>query len=739
MTTPNGADELLIDEDTSTIAKLTANRWKVLIVDDDTEVHDSTVFALKSEVIVGRHLEFLHAHSAADAKLVLSDVRDIAIILLDVVMERVDAGLELVRAIRTELGLIEPRIILRTGQPGYAPECDAIRRFDINDYRTKSELTHTRLLTSVTAAIRAYDQILSLSRQRHGLQKIIDASPGLYEKSAIDVFAEGVILQIGNLLHIQPEGILCVQNCEADVDSQAPFPRLIGATGRFRDFVGSSLIDLPEKRVVNALLECMARRQHTFGSDWTALYIGPGPGCGGAVFLDTPNVVLDEDRQLLSVFCTNIVGGLRNVKLLGKLRNLAYFDRLTGLPNRSYFLSQLDEHIASGHLDFAVAIVDIDHFSELNDAIGHATGDLVLRAVAIRLRSGLDEDCVVARVASDNFAVFGPPTAVNPRRIGRLFDEPFAMSDCELPVSVTMGLASLSEAETCGMDALKAASIALKRAKSGNRGRYAYYTREMEDVIRARIAIHRDLRQILLSQGLAVHYQPQIELRSGRTIGAEALVRWRRADGAYVPPDQFINVAESTGLIIDLGEFVFTESCRQVAKWQAQGFANLRMAINVSMAQFRSRHFLPFVAEALREAGISGTSVEVEITESMVMSDVDGVIATLSELRAMGISVAIDDFGTGFSSLSYLQRLPVDRLKIDRAFVRDLGSGGYGETITQMVVQLGNTLGLQIIGEGIENDTQAAILRGWGCHEGQGFLYSRPLEPEALSAWMRNR
>lgn len=738
MMPPDDSDLMLIEEDGPDEAPLRGDAWRILIVDDDPEVHEGTVFALKDEVMLGRGLAFLHAYSATEARQVLVTERDIAVILLDVVMERVDTGLDLVRIIRTEIGLLEPRIILRTGQPGYAPETEAIRLFDINDYRTKSELTHTRLLTSVMAAVRAYVQILSLSRQRHGLQKIIDASPGLYEKPAIDLFAEGVILQIGNLLHIEPEGILCVEKCGTDEKSseKSVSLRLIGATGRYRGFVGSALNQVPEKRAIDALVECVARRDHTFGNGWTALYIRPAPDRDGAVFLDTPTVLPDADRQLLSVFCTNIVGGLRNVKLLEELRNLAYFDRLSGLPNRSCFLTRLDEHIASGHLDFTVAIVDIDHFSDLNDAIGHANGDRVLHAVGLRLRAGLDDDCLVARVASDNFAIFGPPAKVNPAMIGRLFEKPFAMPDFELPVSVTMGLATLSESATCGPDALKAASIALKRAKIANRGHHEYYTREMEDIIRARIEIHRDLRQVLQKRGLAVFYQPQIELATGRLVGTEALVRWRRNDGEFVPPDQFIQVAENTGLIIDLGEFIITESCRQVAKWRDEGLGDIRMAINVSIAQFRSRHFLPFVADALATAGISGSSVEIEITESMVMNEVESVIETLSALRQLGISVAVDDFGTGFSSLNYLQRLPIDRLKVDRAFVRDIGSGGRGEIIAQLIVQLGKMLGLQIIGEGIESEIQAAVLRSWGCHEGQGFLYSQAVDPIALADWI---
>jgi diguanylate cyclase len=422
-----------------------------------------------------------------------------------------------------------------------------------------------------------------------------------------------------------------------------------------------------------------------------------------------------------------------------ELSNLAFYDSLSRLPNRTFFVSYLDQTIIAGDTNKTVALIDIDHFSEFNHAVGYANGDSLLCAVAKRIKESLGSECMLARIVSDNFAIVGPASGINPYALGEIFRFPFVLPDCEMSVSVTMGFTDLQEIQGSGADALKAASIALKLAKANRRGRYEYYASTMENDICHRLEIYQNLRKVLHEKGLAVYYQPQTNLASGRVIGVEALVRWQRKDGEFNPPDQFISIAEHTSLIVDLGAFVFAESCRQLAKWQKNGLQDLRMAINVSMAQFRSRQFLPFVEAILEQTGADSRMLEVEITESMVMNNYGSVIHTLTRLREMGITVAMDDFGTGFSSLGYLQSLPIDRIKVDRSFVKDLGTSDRAGTIAKMIVNLGNTLGLTVIGEGIETCEQEKILRDWGCHEGQGFLWSPAITADAFEPWIRSR
>jgi diguanylate cyclase (GGDEF)-like protein len=422
-----------------------------------------------------------------------------------------------------------------------------------------------------------------------------------------------------------------------------------------------------------------------------------------------------------------------------ELSSLAFYDTLTQLPNRVFLVAWIDKILSEGDSGKTVGLIDIDHFSEFNHAVGYANGDSLLRAVAERIKDRIGRDCMLARIASDSFAIVGSASDVNPCELGDIFLQPFVLPDCEMSVSVTMGFTDLLEVQGSGTDALKAASIALKQAKANRRGRYEYYVRDMENDICHRLATYQSLRKVMHEKGLTVFYQPQTNLASGRIIGAEALVRWQREDGGFTPPDQFISIAEHSGLILDLGEFVFAESCRQLAQWQKNGLQNLRIAINVSMAQFRYRQFLPFVEATINKTGVDSRNLEVEITESMVMNDYGSVIHTLTRLREMGITVALDDFGTGFSSLCYLQSLPIDRIKIDRSFVKDLGTSDRAGTIAKMIVNLGNTLDLTVIGEGIESAEQEKILRDWGCHEGQGFLWSPAIPADAFEPWVRSR
>jgi len=272
-----------------------------------------------------------------------------------------------------------------------------------------------------------------------------------------------------------------------------------------------------------------------------------------------------------------------------------------------------------------------------------------------------------------------------------------------------------------------------------DRGRASLYRREIEVETRERVRLAHALRRGIDSQELMLYYQPQIDLRSGKPVGVEALLRWRTTDGSFVPPDRFVPVAEQSGLIRPIGDWALRTACRQLKDWEKEGLTNLRVAVNVSMEQFRIDRFADRVGEVVQKFGVDPRLLELEITESMAMDEVDIVMATLEQLSRIGVGVAIDDFGTGFSSLGYLQQLAVDRLKIDRRFVNELDSQAGRASIAEMIVKLGHNLGLEIIAEGVETETQAASLRELGCELAQGYLYQRPVDATALLAWMRGQ
>ncbi|MBV7534488.1 EAL domain-containing protein [Duganella sp. sic0402] len=731
-------DDLVFLEEHPAAPAMTGARnvWRVMIIDDDEDVHSTTTFALGNLDMQQRPLEFVHAYSAGQARELLKHETEIAVILLDVVMEQDDAGLHLVRYIRETLQLHDVRIILRTGQPGYAPEIDAIRDFDINDYKTKSELTRIKLFTTVTAAIRSYEQIRKINDNRRGLNQIVAASTELMALHGVQNFAAGVLAQIGDLLGCEANGVLCVQECP---DEGCHELMVIATTGTFRHLDNITLTVREDQRIHDALEASLAQRCNLYGADYITLYFAGKASRDFVAFLEVRRAPTEIDERLLEVFCSNVAVGLDNVELMSHLHNAAFYDQLSKLPNRTRLVEILDATVAGPARDEAtLSLVDLDHFAETNDALGHQFGDLLLIGVANRLQTELGAHVTVARIGGDIFCVLGNSEQVNPGNILGLFQRAFSIDGQDVQLSATLGLVRLGEHEGSGADALKDADIALKRAKSQQRAGHFYFSRSMGVEIRERVRMMHALRTAFGQNQLFVVYQPQIDLVTRNPVGAEALLRWQTPDGKFISPDRFIPIAEYSGLIIDLGEWVMRTACRELVDLRKSGHHDFMMSINVSQVQFRHPHFLDMLKRALEDTGAPPQNIELEITESMAMEEPDMLIKMLAQIKQTGVSIAIDDFGTGFSSLSYLQRLQIDRLKIDRAFVTEITGSARGSSIAEMVIQLGRNLGLSVIAEGVEDERQAQILQALGCPLAQGFLFARPMTAAALDGWLNN-
>lgn len=733
-------DELIFsDEGEPSPALRSVNRvpWRILIVDDDPDVHTTTTFALRGSEILGCPLIFLHADSAAQARKLLMLDRDIAVILLDVVMEEEDSGLKLVRNIREEFGMGETRIILRTGQPGYAPEMDAIRDYDINDYKTKSELTRNKLFTTLTSAVRSYRQIRTINENRRGLDLIVRASGELLALAGIRNFSAGVITQMSALLGVQPEGLICVQSPpDARLDHDGII--VIAAAGRYASLINMPIDEIGDAQVHAALNECLRAGQHIFGPDSTTLFFGSRTHRNMAAYLDAPLAVDDSCRQLLEVFCTNISIGLENTLLFSQLHDFAYFDSLTGLPNRRSLINKLDERLLGGERGrYTLVLLDLDGFAESNDALGNQYGDELLKAVAQRLHAILGSQCTLARLSGDTFAALGQIEQLLPAKLQAVFRETFVVQDQELMMSATIGIAHLVDIEGNGSEAIKSAYLALRRAKAKSRGECVFFTRDMALEIRERSRLLQALRVAIERQRLFLCFQPQMSLKTGSITGVEALLRWRTDDGKLIEPARFIPIAEHSGMIIGIGEWVMRMACFQQAALARAGFDTITMGINVSVGQLRHPRFLSMLQTALQDSSASAHLIELEITESMAMEEADFLTQTLEAIKLLGVRIAVDDFGTGFSSLSYLQRLSVDRLKIDQTFVAGICNNERGQGIPEVVIQLGHKLGLSVMAEGVENAAQAELLTRLGCDEAQGFHYARPMEAGDLTDWLR--
>ncbi len=435
-----------------------------------------------------------------------------------------------------------------------------------------------------------------------------------------------------------------------------------------------------------------------------------------------------------------------------KIHKLAYYDTLTGLPNRTLFIQTLSEQARKANNGdqtsrFAVIAMDLDHFKDINDSMGHNVGDAILRAVGKRLRAGLPESALVARSGEDEFAVTIPllEGGVNARDMGEkvqsiISHEAFKVFNENFQVRASIGVSSYPDDGIDPDQVLKNADIALNRAKEEGRGIVKEYSEDFDRAVQQRFQMLRDLRDALEREELSLAYQPQFDLRTGRLIGAEALLRWFKKDdskngGTFISPAEFIPVAEQSGLIVPIGEWVLRHACEKVVEWNKAGH-DIRMAVNVSGAQFYQSDIAGYVEKVLTETGIKPQNLELEVTESVFMDDVTHTIATLQRLHSLGLELAIDDFGTGYSSLSYLRQFPIDRLKIDQSFIRNALNDPDDASIAKTIIALGRALNLRVIAEGVETKEHETFLMREGCDEVQGYRYSKPVPADKFADFL---
>jgi len=425
---------------------------------------------------------------------------------------------------------------------------------------------------------------------------------------------------------------------------------------------------------------------------------------------------------------------------------LAHYDILTHLPNRSMWADRAQAALFAARRHprdvLAVMFLDLDQFKTVNDSLGHGVGDQLLAEVARRLQSCLRSDDVLARQGGDEFVLLLPRLARAEdagevaRKLLQALEAPMLLGGHELSVSASIGIA-LYPADGDDVDTLlKHADIAMYSAKAAGRANFQFFVPEMNVRAFERMMLENALRRGLERQELVLHYQPQVEARSGRLIGCEALVRWQHPEMGLVPPAHFIPVAEDSGLIVPLGEWVLAEACRQQVRWAGQG---LVMAVNISALQFRRGDFVEMVERTLKETGADPAALELEITESALMQPSEELFERLHRLRRLGITLALDDFGTGYSSLAYLKRLPISRLKLDRSFVMDIPLDAEDLAIATATLSMASDLGLAVVAEGVETQAQVDFLSGRGCQVLQGFLFGRPMAAAAFETWQRGR
>lgn len=845
--------------------------WKVAIVDDDEAVHAVTKLALTGITYKGKLLQLLNCHSGAEAKALFALHPDIAVTLLDVMMETDRAGLDVVRHVREQLGNRMLRIILRTGEAGDTPENRMMIDYDINDYREKADLTAQKLITAVIASLRAFDDLITIrdlaSSNEHledlvrkrtkDLQQTNDslqkeaatrsrALEALHRSEALLAEAQR-ITGVGNYeWHAQDGKMQCseqicrmlgyrhgevsmtfaqlLDTClpeERDVvestlrqavETHNPFNfdhRMRRQDGRIihvrhqgecryaqdglQDTIVATMQDITAQRAaenkmrkLSTALEQAADSVIITDLNGTIEYVNHGFTAitgytseeaigkkasllksdqqdpelcqrlwatitAGRVFRDVivnrrkDGSLFHEEKTITPQ--SDAAGNITHFVATGKditervanheqIQYLAHHDLLTGLPNRRLLLDRIDQTIARAKWNrrhVGVLFLDMDRFKVINDSLGHDAGDQVLKIMAQRLRACVRDGDTVARLGGDEFAIILNDVASEDdihnvaKKLLAEIGLPFQVRGRELFVTTSIGVSRFPEDGDDGQALLKKADVSMYNAKAKGKNNYQLYSANDETLVMERLGLESDLHRALQKQEFFLVYQPQFDTKTEALRGIEALLRWKHPKRGIVLPLEFIPLLEETGKIIQVGAWVLAEACREAKRLQSAAGSLVRVAVNISIHQFRQPDFVEIVAAALRDADLEPSLLELEITEGVLIEDITEASRMLRILGAMGVRLSIDDFGTGYSSLHYLRRLPINTMKIDKSFVKDIATDPDDAAIVTAICTLAHAMGIRVIAEGVETQGQRDFLEKIDCDALQGYLYSPPL------------
>ena len=430
-----------------------------------------------------------------------------------------------------------------------------------------------------------------------------------------------------------------------------------------------------------------------------------------------------------------------------RVKFLAYYDVVTGLPNRTLLQDRLGKALAGSRRrkdKVAVLFLDLDRFKVINDSLGHSFGDLLLREVADRLKRQAREQDTVARIGGDEFVLVlaglkgMTDAAVAAQRVMDTMIADFVIQGRSLSINCSMGISIFPDHGTDSETMIKNADAAMYSAKESGRNRFQFFSEEMNAQVMERLTLENGLRVALERKELFLVYQPQMDIATGTVVGFEALLRWRHPELGIISPDRFIGIAENSGLISPIGAWVLRTACAQARRWHDEGICGMPVAVNISAVQFRQPGFQELIGSVLSETGLPCQYLELELTESLLLSNADVTASVLWELKGMGLKLSIDDFGTGYSSLSYLKQFPFGKLKIDRSFIREVAVNSDDAAITTAIIRMAKSLGLKVIAEGVENEAQLSFLRALRCDEIQGYYFSKPVTADEISARFRS-
>lgn len=704
-----------------------ARPWRVLVVDDDSDVHATTTFALGEISLLGRPVELLHASSAAEGREMALAHKDIAVALIDVVMETNEAGLWLVRELRL-LGFREMRLVLRTGQPGYAPERRVIAEYEIDDYRTKAELTQERLLTILTASLRAYDHIRTINRSRDGLEMIVRSATKLFQRTNLELFSRGVLTQIAALLGATGNGFVCLHG-QPGKDSA---DRIVSAIGRFAEQIGAPASALADPGLQMLLQQARDDLGPSLAGGCLTLHFCCEAGRELTVVMEADVEIDQPDMDLLMLFSTNIAVGFENLSLVDELDRLAYLDPVLRLPNLNAFGEALSRRLEAGPGAARMALISVDAFQSLSAVHGLDAAHGLLVEIHDALVAAAGAALTVARIGDGTLALLADREVLNEPLIRNAVKAPFRINDLQIAATATSAILELGDVGKDLATIFRTATGAMLQAKRTQRGKCVIYDATMRAQVDRTARLETGLRQSLeIGDGFAVHLQPKFDLESRVVTGAEALLRWNLA-GEAVGPSEFIPIAESAGLIGSLTDRVV----HALGHWaRERGSDNvIPVAVNLSLVNLNRPGYADWLLRQVAEAGLSPDSIEFEVTEGLAHQNMTWSVEQAQHLQAAGFRIALDDFGTGYSSLSQFNRLPFHTLKIDRSFVADLHVYTARASLAAVILTMTTALDVTCVAEGIETEEQLQALRFLGCRYGQGYLLGRPVPMERFAA-----
>ena len=691
--------------------------WKVLLVDEEMDLVKVTRMLIRNHTFHQRRVECLEACTTTEARKVLSEHPDIAVAFIDVAMETLEDDLNLVDYIRKILGNTLMRIVILTKETGRVPERYMIDHLDIDDYKEKADLNEDRLYNTLRSTLKAYNDISF--RYQEGVERRLS---GLVADNA----AEGIII------------------CNA-------MNRIVSANPSFMKMTGYT-----EEEIVgrNPKMMCSGLHDADFYHEmWESLRtVGAWHGeiwnrrKNGEIFPQWLSIssIKNESGEFLQFI--GLFTDLSESKAAQeRIYFLANYDELTKLPNRVMSRERLERAIHSAVTardQLAVMLLDLDRFKVINESLGHSTGDALLAMVGQRLLGSVRENDTVGRQGGDEFLMIFPRAGIDfvARLAKRVLDnlsKPFDIDSHHLVVSPSIGIAVYPNDGVDAETLLRNAEVAMYAAKNSGRCQYQFFTTELNSVAQYRLKLETGLRNALDHGDFVLHYQPQVDTATGQIVGCEALIRWVTPDGLYFPA-QFIPLAEETGLIVPIGEWVLATASKQIKAWQDSGLPCIPVAVNLSSVQFAQADIQKKIHDILACIGLAPEYLELEITETVSMSDADYTTETIHALNELGISIAIDDFGTGYSSLSYLKRFRVSKLKIDRSFIHNVPHDPEDSAIVEAIINLGKILKLQVCAEGVETLEQFQYLKALHCDQCQGYFFGKPIPAEEFGRLLQN-